>query len=207
MSLARLLSLGRTLNGQSGTPARYRMPRPGAMPKFGTANPFASAKAESLLIESASPKTEAGPQLQPKPQVVTAPTARSGAVTEGGITGDVRRAGVTLLLNWRAKLIGGARRLARVNPFAERSPLSPIPNFVRRNSAGTTRAAVQTELSLDNLKVVRNDLSDADFEVVTRRPFTKKQGVVASAPIGNVGSAGQAQGERSRPMEAAMARG
>ena len=50
----------------------------------------------------------------------------------------------------------GRKRLSRLNPFANRS--------------GVSRTPVQTELSLDTLRVVRNDLSDADLELVPAQP-------------------------------------
>lgn len=50
----------------------------------------------------------------------------------------------------------GRKGLARLNPFA--------------NKSGASRAPVQTELSLDTLRVVRNDLSDADLELVPAQP-------------------------------------
>ena len=49
----------------------------------------------------------------------------------------------------------------------------------RRAERKAVRAAVQTELSLDRVKVMRNDLSDADLEVVTA-PVAQKTS--ASAP-------------------------
>jgi len=59
---------------------------------------------------------------------------------------------VALLSGGKAKLIG---ILGRVRP---KTVKPAIPRF--------TKPAVQGELSLDRIKVVRNDLSDADLEVV-----------------------------------------
>ena len=48
---------------------------------------------------------------------------------------------------------------------ARKSPVkSAIPRF--------DKPVVQGELSLENIKVVRNDLSDADMEVVAAKTFT-----------------------------------
>lgn len=48
-----------------------------------------------------------------------------------------------------------------------------VKNFFRsgsRSTAANQRKPVQTELSLDRVKVMRNDLSDADLEVVSKTP-------------------------------------
>ena len=44
-----------------------------------------------------------------------------------------------------------------------------------------TRAPLQGELSLDNVKVVRNDLSDADIEIVPAKPASAKPKEAAPA--------------------------
>jgi hypothetical protein len=56
--------------------------------------------------------------------------------------------------NWTAKL----------NPFRPSPPPAPL-----------ALPTVQTELSLDSVKVVHNDLTDADVEVVPARSQTNKQ--------------------------------
>jgi hypothetical protein len=65
-----------------------------------------------------------------------------------------------LLSGWRAK-IGG------LLPRPRSKAVKPaIPRF--------TKPPVQGELSLDKIKVVRNDLSDADLEVVpAKAPVTR----------------------------------
>lgn len=56
--------------------------------------------------------------------------------------------------------------------------LTPLVNLLRRGSAqaASPKKAVQTELSLERVKVLRNDLSDADLEVVTIRRSEPQQG-------------------------------
>ena len=53
--------------------------------------------------------------------------------------------------------------LKAANPFATASPKAAAP-----------AAPVQTELTLDKIKVVRNDLNDGDFEVVTRQELPRQ---------------------------------
>jgi hypothetical protein len=48
------------------------------------------------------------------------------------------------------------------------------PKPARRGIPRFNGVPVQGELSLDNIKVVRNDLSDADLEVVTRKTAVPK---------------------------------
>ena len=47
--------------------------------------------------------------------------------------------------------------------------------------AATSRAPVQGELSLDRVKVMRNDLSDADVEIVPMKPAAKAPAPAKSA--------------------------
>jgi hypothetical protein len=60
--------------------------------------------------------------------------------------------------------------LKKLNPlvwFANRKPTEPKSAIPRFN-----KAPVQGELSLDNIKVMRNDLSDADVEVVPKKALS-----------------------------------
>jgi hypothetical protein len=61
------------------------------------------------------------------------------------------------------------------------SLVSQRPKPARGAVPRSNGVAVQGELSLDNIKVVRNDLSDADLEVVTRKatPVDKDVGITA----------------------------
>jgi len=58
---------------------------------------------------------------------------------------------------------------------------SAIPQFKGHNATDGAGVPVQGELSLDNIKVVRNDLSDADLEVVTRKMAPVKEAEVGRA--------------------------
>jgi hypothetical protein len=63
----------------------------------------------------------------------------------------------------------------------KKQPKPAVPQF--------TKAPLQGELSLDNVKVVRNDLSDADLEVVPAKPAPAKPKEAAPAqPRVEVGS-------------------
>ena len=66
-----------------------------------------------------------------------------------------------------AKATGLAGWTEKLNPFRAPAP-APLP----------VRSVVQTELSLDAVKVIHNDLADADIEIVPARSRT-----VAAAPV------------------------
>ncbi len=66
-----------------------------------------------------------------------------------------------------AKSAGLAGWTEKLNPFRAPAP-APLP----------VRSVVQTELSLDAVKVIHNDLADADIEIVPARSRT-----VAAAPV------------------------
>jgi hypothetical protein len=173
MSLGKLLNAGRSLVGLHNSGERYQL-RTGALPKFGSRkNPFAaqgessSEAAEQLTpaeMAAASLKdTQRLPLLIPKPaaggegvQPVQPenPVVASPSPAPKGGTANVPAQAPTAVSGWLKKL----------NPLVwweNRKPAEPKSAIPRFN-----KAPVQAELSLDNIKVMRNDLSDADVEVV-----------------------------------------
>lgn len=199
MSLVRLLTAGKSLVGSGENQARYRLWRGNWLPKFESAkNPFASTVTQaevkvaprpvrrdegalhSISIAASSARIRAASE-QPRPvqmsQQPVAPAAKETAPV--GSAGPVRMA-VTAAAT-PSSGAAGATRLAGVVKKAGQllaffDPFS-VGGGARRKSAGGARAAgpVQGELSLDNVKVVRNDLSDADVEVVPLRSATEKE--------------------------------
>ena len=174
MSLLRLLAAGKSLVGMSDAETRYRVTSQRLLPQFGAVrNPFSSrgkkgpAQMGPGSSEDHRPKgvpqeircspalrgeSEAAPRRGP--QGVATPASRSARKF-----GEVlRRRTAALLAGWKMKLMGvlAKRRRKATNPA--------IPGF--------TKPPVQGELSLDRIKVVRNDLSDADLEVIPAKPPT-----------------------------------
>lgn len=148
MSLGRLLAAGKSLVGGRGHEGRYRVDKRVALPKFiSPRNPFAApAKTEvsSEDVESSS--------LSPAAEPVAA-AAKANVDTMGKT--DQRISIGTRAVRW----LGEWRQKLNPLPRVVKPPArSAIPRF--------TKAPVQTELSLDHVKVVRNDLSDADLEIV-----------------------------------------
>ncbi len=160
MSLLRLLTTGKSLVGLKQPDHRYHLPGESALPKFGgKKNPFRATvfpdktetPAEIEAVESpalAEPASVRPPEAAPasvQSAVKAAPVAPDPAPERAAGRASPLRA---LLLWGRAKKANPARAL-------------------------TGRPLVQGELSLDRVKVVRNDLSETDFEIV---PVGRGQG-------------------------------
>jgi hypothetical protein len=168
MSLLRLLTTGKSLVGVSGEDSRYRLTSQRLLPQFGPArNPFSSrAKMEPAPAEARPPEAHGGigastassgqPDFKPEHAAVlrraVAPRAGSAKLDARKLAGAFWRRGVALLTGWQAKLRG---LLARSGGKASKPAIPRFP-----------KPPVQGELSLDRIKVVRNDLSDADLELV-----------------------------------------
>jgi hypothetical protein len=178
MSLARLLTLGRSLVAGEDRTNRYRLSRQRLLPTFGAGgNPFtphtvsdsdvappAPAPRPALAAKVAVPPAvapEPGPAVAPieprEPrEVVPAPApAPAEAPTVAALPAAPRAASSPQRSQpgW----------LTRLNPFAvSRSGGTPA-----RTAAGPR--PTQGELSLDQVRVVRNDLSDGDEDGVPDR--------------------------------------
>jgi hypothetical protein len=155
MNLGKLLGVGKSFFG--GDPmAAYRLNKRACLPKFNDGkNPFA-------------PKT-------------TAPAAETALVAEKKTAPEVARppkAAPPYAFKPAAKLVAKQARPAvkperpgwttRLNPFRAPEPVAPQSPLV-----------VQEELSLDAVKVVHNDLADADVEIV---PVNSRAGAPALLP-------------------------
>ena len=200
MSLGKLLTAGKSLMGLHNSGARYQL-RTGAMPKFGSGkNPFAvrpnneepSADAEPLTpaemaaaslkdtqrLPLLTPKPEASGESLPPAQPEKPVTASSPTQPKGG-TPDVPEV-PSAVNGWLKKLNLLVWWEGRKPP----EPKSAIPRF--------NKAPVQGELSLDNIKVVRNDLSDADVEVVPMKARAPKVATPVAPPTGVASAAAAA---------------
>jgi hypothetical protein len=172
MSLLRLLAAGKSLVGMRDAETRYRVTGQRLLPQFGSGrNPFSNReKAEAVQTGPRSPGAHE-PKGVPEAKRSNPVTSgeREAALRrrlEGRTTppspgsrspeGRLRRRAGALLAGWKTKLVGLlAKRRCEVTKTA-------IPRF--------TKPPVQGELSLDRIKVVRNDLSDADLEVIPAKP-------------------------------------
>jgi hypothetical protein len=184
MSLGKLLTAGKSLVGLHNSAARYQL-RTGALPKFESQkNPFAvrpqneepSSGADQLTateMAAASLKdTQRLPLLTPKPEAAEEnfqpPQPEMPTRPEAPVEPIAPVKVPSAIDGWLKKL----------NPLVwweNRKPAQPksaIPRF--------EKAPVQGELSLDNIKVVRNDLSEADVEIVPMKARPAKVPLVAA---------------------------
>jgi hypothetical protein len=152
MSLAKLLSAGKSLVGGSrDDSSRYRMGNPGLLPKFGSGNKV--LQEESGMRPGALAEGESTKRFESNQDK-----------TSGEPNPKPERATQTQHQSWLRRITAGLSRI-RVKPKQK-----DIPRFAKN--------PVQAELSLDRVRVVRNDLSDSDLEIV---PARKDSSRVAAA--------------------------
>ena len=172
MSLLRLLTTGNSLEGVKSNESRYRLTRQRFLPQFGSVrNPFSSGgNSASAQTEAHSPEDPGAkgasearssiPGSSEKPAAGFSSVVQDQAISLNGSRQErketLRSRVVALLSRWR-------ERVSRLLRGHRGKPAKPaIPRF--------TKQPVQSELSLDKIKVVRNDLSEADLEVVVASP-------------------------------------
>jgi hypothetical protein len=160
MSLVRLLTAGKSLVGIQDSKSRYRSVDPRVMPKFGSEKKTNADVARESEI---------------KPSVAKSNLESSKADVAATPVATARKArGSGWVSQWGSKL----------SSLVSQKPKPAKSGIPRLNGV-----PVQGELSLDNIKVVRNDLSDADLEVVTRKMAPAKKAESESqewAPVKNV---------------------
>jgi hypothetical protein len=137
MNLGKLLGAGKTFFGGGGTVA-YREDKRVYLPKFNAEkNPFTSKPAESAPVSA--------PAAAPEVKQVSVPVAAKTQKIPVFNAPPTKSPMPTRAISWKDKL----------NPFRTPEPVRPA-----------MPGAVQVELSLEAVKVVHNDLADADIEVV-----------------------------------------
>jgi hypothetical protein len=145
MSLVRLLTAGKSLVGIQDLKSRYRSVDPRAMPKFGS---------EKKVTTNIARESEAKPSAAKSDVETSTANVQQTPVTARKVHGS------GWVSQWGSKL--GSLVSQKPKPARSAIPrLNGVP--------------VQGELSLENIKVVRNDLSDADLEVVTRKMAPAKK--------------------------------
>lgn len=201
MSLLRLLTAGRSLVGMKEITSRYRMRTPNLLPKFiSPKNPFAVAS-KTVPAKTAPPKPgpaavspvpapassgpepvkmETAPLFDCKPKPAAAPVATPPvAAAEPRQVKPAAKAPARVEPKPAAPAaIASPKKPAPISSWVKKiNPLSYLPSRdpAAKKSARPARAPVQGELSLEKVKVVRNDLSDSDVEIVTVRPAASVQ--------------------------------
>ncbi|MGN6642207.1 MAG: hypothetical protein ACTHKU_04330 [Verrucomicrobiota bacterium] len=171
MSLGRLLSSGKSLVGLHDPESRYQMRPQNLLPKFGSdKNPFTTAKPQSLKPESAG-KFAVTARSMSSAEVAAAKLKETKrlpavkAIKQPVPTGPSLK---TVALSRLAGIAGWAKKLNPLSWLARRKTAA-----AKTTAPGFEKAPVQAELSLDKIKVMRNDLSDADVEVVPAKISVK----------------------------------
>jgi hypothetical protein len=155
MSLLRLLAAGKSLVGMKESGTRYHLTSQRLLPQFGTGkNPFSNPhRMETEPTEGHKPENGAGNAAPLRNQEDSTPRQEAN-IQQCDALPPRRQA--AFLGRWKTKLVG---------LFAKR-PRNTAPAAV---SPRSIRHPVQSELALDRIRVVRNDLSDADVEVVSAK--------------------------------------
>jgi hypothetical protein len=163
MKLGKLLAAGKSImNGR--VEVSYRASKQVYLPKFGPAkNPFKTETPEPSPEAAAVADSTVVPPVAPRPvraESLETPTAvpiNSMAVIAQELP-PLPVISEKKKTNWAGKL--NPASIFRRHP--EKSGLKPLDGAAGAQKTTTTQA----ELSLDTVKVVHNDLSDADVEVV-----------------------------------------
>jgi len=142
MKLMRFLAAGRTLVGIKTDSGRYKVSGKHLLPAFGAGrrNPFGSRPEPTAKPVAASAIAQPATPTPVVPESVSSSEPSWLSVTIGSGVEATRRA------------------FSKILSFPRKAKSPPVPRF--------PKAPVQCELSLDRVRVVRNDLSDADLEVV-----------------------------------------
>jgi hypothetical protein len=212
MSLLRLLAAGKSLVGLESSESRYQLTRQRILPRFGAKkNPFrATASPEPPAPAASAPAPVVDPglpaehtrsptsELQGAKQAVAGTAGLDAAETQLPVRETVGqgarnpKARELARSDMRQGASEPGKFTSRLNAlFPWRRPEAPKPAIPR-----FAKPMVQAELSLETVKVVRNDLSDTDLEIVR-----------AKRPPASTGDARVAQGAANRSAgETAWAR-
>jgi hypothetical protein len=170
MNLGKLLGAGKSFIS-GGKPTAYRTDKRVYLPQFvSPKNPFATSAPTATQTEL--PKVAGKKPVEVMKKTVTLPWAKTRKLPVAAAL-----AGPTRATTWVNKL----------NPF--RSAPTAVDKGV---------AAVQSELSLEKVKVVHNDLTDADVEIVPM----KSRPAPAPAPVASQMSKRSWEGLGGRIMKA-----
>jgi hypothetical protein len=171
MSLLRLLTAGKSLVGLQAPSSRYLMRERHRLPKFGSANnPFAAPA--PAPEEPTQPPPDAAPKhqrYQMSPAEFAAARLKETKKLPASSSMETKPTSLAPASETSARTPAG-HWTQKLNPRSwlsrrQTQPRSAIPKF--------SKTPVQGELSLDKVKVVRNDLSEADVEIITANAAPK----------------------------------
>jgi hypothetical protein len=163
MSFGKLLAAGKSFAGGKDA-FRYRVDPRAVLPKFiSPKNPFSQLPNKDATAPAVTPAAPV-PCLPNQATDVGARAASSSSLEMAAARASA----------WKRIAGWGMMVVRRLNPLkllkrAAAAPKSAIPRF--------GKPAVQAEFPLDQVRVARNDLSDADLEIVAagKRPVAKNE--------------------------------
>ena len=168
MSLGRLLTTGKSLVNFKDSAGHYQMRSKNLLPKFGSAkNPFSPENSNASRCECVSAPKEPPVQSEPDPAAIKATALKDSApVISAPRNGAVAKQRKTrIAVKWRDWL--GKLNPTALWPKRSTTVKPPVSRF--------SKTPVQCELSLDKVRVVRNDLNDSDVDVVVTTKVTAKK--------------------------------
>jgi len=161
MGLMQLLTVGRSLGKVGDQPSRYKMTQQSLLPRFG------STKAPEERVPSVG---EVGNQVIAKAKLEQSSLGFVAAANDrkkmNAVQSKPQEVTVPKIATPRPAFPLGRWTLFK-NPFSKTPKARPVESIV------------QPELSLDAVKPVRNDLSDADLELVQSAKRTLEKSVPA----------------------------
>ncbi|HWD93846.1 MAG TPA: hypothetical protein VG938_16010 [Verrucomicrobiae bacterium] len=170
MSLGKLLNTGKSLVGLHNAGGRYHLQK-GALPKFESSkNPFATRAHEveperEPQLPKLTPAELAAAKLK-KTQALPVLSAKAEAPSRNTEPAQPTKP-APVVESWLKKI----NPLVWLRNSKPAQPKSAIPRF--------GKGPVQGELSLENIKVMRNDLSETDLEAVPMKVRHAKPAPVA----------------------------
>lgn len=160
MSLLRLLTAGKSLVGLKTPDSRYQVTNERLLPQFGSKKTPFRTRGETVPTPPVTSGQEA-PAQPPDSKCQKSPVLDDRSRGQSGSSVEKRafqpKMSSQKLADW------GSRCVAKFAGKLRARPAKPaIPTF--------TTPLMQGELSLERVKVVRNDLSDSDVDIIRRKP-------------------------------------
>jgi hypothetical protein len=186
MSLGKLLTTGKSLVGLHDSNGRYHL-RKGALPKFESSkNPFAPKPPAGMAerepqLPKLTPAEVAAANLKKTQRLPVLGETKAPAKQEPMAVQPIQPAKREEPVKVAAAVDGWLKKINPMVWLGSRKSTAPKP-AIPRFSKG--QAPIQGELSLDNIKVMRNDLNETDMEVVPA-----KSRPTASQPSGDAAAA------------------
>lgn len=177
MSLLKLLSAAKSLDGSKPTVSPYRMRTPNLLPKFGSSkkNPFARSKGESPGSDSKpAGQMETDSLFDDEPATVKPPAPKASAKKAPKPAAPEQKSAPQPIIAAPSPSPTPAAKPAKPGALSGLlKRLNPLTYLPKRQPGGrprVARTAVQGELSLERVRVLRNELNDSDLEFVTAKP-------------------------------------